>query len=194
MQVLQVKLTSVFTLCRDVGAHTLQQTPSRSGKRGSIINVASLLSFQDGFTVPVYAASKGGVAQLTKALLNEWAGKGICVNGIAPGYIGSYRDDHGIDGRRGTSKEHPSTHSVGRWGRPADVKGPVVFLAGEASRYVSGEIMVVNGWVDGQISYLMGPGVWQMKSGVVEWSTAYKVAMLCTESTWVELGWVRVWL
>lgn len=85
--VLQVNLSSVFTLCRDVGAHMLLQSPDAHGRRGCIINVASLLSFQGGFTVPAYAASKGGVAQLTKALSNEWAAKGICVNAIAPGYI-----------------------------------------------------------------------------------------------------------
>ncbi|MCJ1430071.1 hypothetical protein MMC29_007986, partial [Sticta canariensis] len=85
--VIQVNLGSVFTLCRDVGAHMLQQTQRRSGRRGSIINVASLMSFQGGILIPAYAASKGRVAQLTKALSNEWAGKGIRVNAIAPGYI-----------------------------------------------------------------------------------------------------------
>ncbi|TIA29111.1 NAD(P)-binding protein, partial [Aureobasidium pullulans] len=86
-EVLNVNLNSVFTLCRDVGAHMLERDVDQYGRRGAIINIASLLSFQGGFTVPAYAASKGGVAQLTKALSNEWASKGINVNGIAPGYI-----------------------------------------------------------------------------------------------------------
>lgn len=87
-QVLQVNLNSVFALCRDVGAHMLQLDPSPvTGRRGSIINFASLLTFQGGLTVPAYAASKGAVGQLTKSLANEWTARGITVNAIAPGYI-----------------------------------------------------------------------------------------------------------
>src|SRR5277367_4224754 len=86
-QVIQVNLNSVFSLCRDIGAHMLSQPESTAHRRGSIINFASLLSFQGGLTVPAYAASKGAVAQLTKALSNEWTSKGITVNAIAPGYI-----------------------------------------------------------------------------------------------------------
>jgi 2-deoxy-D-gluconate 3-dehydrogenase len=87
-QVLQVNLNSVFTLCRDVGAHMLQLAPSpATGRRGSIINFASLLTFQGGLTVPAYAASKGAVGQLTKSFANEWTARGITVNAIAPGYI-----------------------------------------------------------------------------------------------------------
>ncbi|SLM37275.1 2-deoxy-d-gluconate 3-dehydrogenase [Lasallia pustulata] len=92
-EVLQVNLTSVFSLCREVGAHKLGQAPL-NGHRGSMINFASLLSFQGGLTVPAYAGSKGAVAQLTKALANEWAAQGINVNAIAPGYIAT-------DGSRG---------------------------------------------------------------------------------------------
>ncbi|MCJ1270142.1 hypothetical protein MMC22_010037 [Lobaria immixta] len=142
--VLQVNLGSVFTLCRDVGAHMLQQTPSRSGRRGSIINVASLMSFQGGILIPAYTASKGGVAQLTKALSNEWAGKGIAVNAIAPGYVAT-------DLIKALTEDETRAKSIleripaGRWGTPDDFKGPVVFLASEASRYVSGEIMLVDG-------------------------------------------------
>jgi NAD(P)-dependent dehydrogenase (short-subunit alcohol dehydrogenase family) len=86
--VLQVNLNSVFTLCRDVGAQLLQLEPSAvTGRRGSIINFASLLTFQGGLTVPAYAASKGAVGQLTKSFANEWTARGITVNAIAPGYI-----------------------------------------------------------------------------------------------------------
>lgn len=85
---MQVNLNSVFTLCRDVGAHMLQLDPSPvTGRRGSIINFASLLTFQGGLTVPAYAASKGAVGQLTKSFANEWTARGITVNAIAPGYI-----------------------------------------------------------------------------------------------------------
>lgn len=87
-QVMQVNLHSVFTLCRDVGAHMLTLEPSAvTGRRGSIINLASLLTFQGGLTVPAYAASKGAVGQLTKSFANEWTARGVTVNAIAPGYI-----------------------------------------------------------------------------------------------------------
>lgn len=113
-------------------------------KKGSIINVASLLSYQGGITVPAYAASKGGVAQLTKALSNEWVGKGINVNAIAPGYIDTDMNVALInDNNRnaGIMARIPA----GRWGKPEDFKGPVVFLASEASSYVSGELVTVDG-------------------------------------------------
>ncbi|OBT57316.1 hypothetical protein VE04_01743 [Pseudogymnoascus sp. 24MN13] len=96
-EVLQVNLTTVFTLCRDVGAHMLSNEPDSANRRGSIINIASLLSFQGGLTVPAYAASKGGITQLTKALSNEWASKGIAVNAIAPGYIATEMNTALID-------------------------------------------------------------------------------------------------
>ena len=116
----------------------------QSGRRGSIINVASLLSFQGGFTVPAYAASKGGVAQLTKALSNEWAGKGIKVNAIAPGYVATEMNTALMEDKdRATSIL--ARIPAGRWGKPEDFKGPVVFLASSASAYVSGEILTVDG-------------------------------------------------
>ena len=116
----------------------------KTGHRGSIINVASLLSFQGGLTVPAYAASKGGVAQLTKALSNEWAGKGINVNAIAPGYIATEMNTALIaDKERATSIL--SRIPAGRWGNPEDFRGPVVFLASSASSYVNGEILTVDG-------------------------------------------------
>lgn len=108
-----------------------------SGRRGAIINVASLLSFQGGITVPAYAASKGGVAQLTKALSNEWAGKGINVNAIAPGYIATEMNTALInDESRAASIL--GRIPAGRWGDPEDFKGVVVYLASRASAYVSG--------------------------------------------------------
>ncbi|PPJ53619.1 hypothetical protein CBER1_00863 [Cercospora berteroae] len=143
-EVLQVNLTSVFTLCRDVGAHMLSRDPDQHGRRGSIINVASLLTFQGGINVPAYAASKGGVGQLTKALSNQWANQGITVNAIAPGYIATEMNTALInDEKRAASilERIPA----GRWGSPDDFKGSVVYLASRASAYVSGEVLTVDG-------------------------------------------------
>lgn len=145
--VLQVNLSTVFTLCRDVGAHMLAQ-PADLGpnatRRGAIINVASLLSFQGGITVPAYAASKGGVAQLTKALSNEWAGKGINVNAIAPGYIATDMNEALLaDEKR--AKSIMERIPAGRWGSPEDFKGIVVWLSSPAAAYVSGEVVTVDG-------------------------------------------------
>lgn len=143
-QVLQVNLNSVFIICRDAGAHMLGSTPDASGRRGSIINIASLLSFQGGLTVPAYAASKGGIAQLTKALSNEWACKGINVNAIAPGYIATEMNTALMEDR-GRAESILARIPAGRWGRPEDFQGPVVFLASAASGYVSGEVLTVDG-------------------------------------------------
>ena len=143
--VLQVNLTTVFTMCRDFGAYLLSKPEPAAGKsRGSIINVASLLTYQGGITVPAYAASKGGIGQLTKALSNEWASKGINVNAIAPGYIDTdmnvalMQDE---ERQKGILARIPAA----RWGQPEDFKGVVVFLASDASRYVSGEIINIDG-------------------------------------------------
>lgn len=139
-----MNLTTVFTLCRDVGAHMLSRAPDSRGRRGKIINIASLLSFQGGITVPAYAASKGGVAQLTKAFCNEWAKEGINVNAIAPGYIATemntalINDPNRADSILGRIPD-------GRWGKPEDFRGSVIFLASAASDYVSGEIIVCDG-------------------------------------------------
>jgi 2-deoxy-D-gluconate 3-dehydrogenase len=144
LKVLQVNLTTVFTLCRDVGAYMLTRSPNKYGSRGSIINVASLVSFQGGLTVPAYAAAKGGVAQLTKALSNEWASKGINVNAIAPGYVATDMNTALIqDQERAASIL--ARIPAGRWGDPEDFKGSVVYLASRASAYVSGEILTVDG-------------------------------------------------
>jgi len=122
---------------------TLEPSPC-TGRRGSVINFASLLSFQGGLTVPAYAASKGAVAQLTKALANEWTSKGITVNAIAPGYIETEMNTAllaNAERLKSISERIPA----GRWGVPEDFKGSVVFLAGKASAYVSGHVLVVDG-------------------------------------------------
>lgn len=119
-------------------------TPSPSSRKGAIINVASLLSFQGGITVPAYAASKGGVAQLTKALSNEWAGKGINVNAIAPGYVATEMNTALMEDRE-RANSILGRIPAGRWGSPEDFKGVVVFLASRASAYVSGEVVTVDG-------------------------------------------------
>lgn len=143
-EVLQVNLNAVFTLCRDVGAHMLSRDADTYGRRGSIINVGSLLSFQGGINVPAYAASKGGVSQLSKALSNQWADKGITVNCICPGYIATDMNEALLkDEKRAASilERIPA----GRWGSPDDFKGSVVFLASRASAYVTGELLTVDG-------------------------------------------------
>ncbi|KAF2721019.1 NAD(P)-binding protein [Polychaeton citri CBS 116435] len=142
--VLQVNLTTTFTLCRDVGAHMLSREPDRFGRRGSIINIASLLTFQGGITVPAYAASKGGVAQLTKALSNEWASKGVNVNAIAPGYIATDMND-ALMNDEARASSILARIPAGRWGSPEDFKGSIVFLASRASVYVSGEVLLCDG-------------------------------------------------
>ena len=136
--VLRVNLDGVFTACRAAGRHMLARGS------GKIVNVASLLTFFGGVTVPGYAASKGAVGQLTKALSNEWAGKNVQVNAIAPGYM---RTDNtaALQADATRSKEILARIPAGRWGEPADVEGAVVFLASAASDYLSGHILTVDG-------------------------------------------------
>lgn len=144
--VMQVNLNTVFTLCRDFGAYLLSRprTAGPGQQRGTIINIASLLTFQGGINVPAYAASKGGVGQLTKALSNQWAGDGITVNAIAPGYIATEMNTALInDAER--NKALLARIPAGRWGTPDDFKGPVVFLASPAGAYVTGEVLTVDG-------------------------------------------------
>ncbi|OAL31195.1 hypothetical protein AYO22_01228 [Fonsecaea multimorphosa] len=149
-EVLQVNLSSVFALCRDFGAYMLtrpplgQQQGQGQGHRGSIINIASLVSFSGGLTVPAYAAAKGGIAQLTKALSNEWAGKGVNVNAIAPGYIRTDMNEALINNET-RARQILERIPMGRWGVPEDFRGPVVWLASPASAYVSGHVLVVDG-------------------------------------------------
>ena len=143
-EVLQVNLNAVFTLCRDVGAHMLKREKDSSGRRGSIINIGSLLCFQGGINVPAYAASKGGVGQLTKALSNQWATEGITVNAIAPGYIATEMNTALLNDQA-RADSILARIPAARWGSPDDFKGSVVFLASRASAYVSGEILTVDG-------------------------------------------------
>ena len=137
--VLAVDLSSPFRLSREVGKRLIAR-----GARGKIVNVASLLSFQGGILVPSYAAAKGGLAQLTKALANEWAPKGINVNAIAPGYM---RTDNTAALRADANRSRQILERIpaGRWGEPEDLAGVVVFLASSASDYVNGHVVVVDG-------------------------------------------------
>jgi 2-deoxy-D-gluconate 3-dehydrogenase len=112
--------------------------------RGKIINIASLVSYQGGITVPAYAAAKHGVMGIIKALSNEWASKGINVNGVAPGYINTEMNT-ALLANPTRSRQILERIPQGRWGLPADFEGVVVFLASRASDYVSGETIVVDG-------------------------------------------------
>ena len=136
--VIEVNLSSVFRLAQLAGRHMIE----RGG--GKILNIASLLSFQGGITVPAYAASKGGVAQLTKALANEWAARGINVNAIAPGYM---RTDNTKALQQDETRNRQILERIpaGRWGEPSDLSGAAVFLCSAASDYVNGHVLVVDG-------------------------------------------------
>jgi len=111
---------------------------------GKIIFTASLLTFQGGITVPGYAASKGAIGQLTMALSNEWASKGVQVNAIAPGYIATDNTE-ALRNNKDRSKSILERIPAGRWGTPHDFKGPIVFLASRASDYMSGSILTIDG-------------------------------------------------
>ncbi|HEX8117386.1 MAG TPA: 2-dehydro-3-deoxy-D-gluconate 5-dehydrogenase KduD [Pyrinomonadaceae bacterium] len=136
--VIEVNLNAVFRLSQLAGRHMVERGS------GKIVNVASLLSFQGGVTVPAYAASKGGVAQLTKALANEWASKGVNVNAIAPGYM---RTDNTAALQRDETRNRQILERIpaGRWGEPKDLAGAAVFLASSASDYINGHVLVVDG-------------------------------------------------
>ena len=141
--VIDTNLSGVFRFCRAVGGHMLDEGP-RDGSRGKIVNIASLLSFQGGITVPAYAASKGGVAQLTKALSNEWAGSGVQVNAIAPGYIAT---DNTAALRADADRNAAILARIpaGRWGRSEDIAGAAMFLCSSHADYVNGHVLTVDG-------------------------------------------------
>ncbi|HTG86455.1 MAG TPA: 2-dehydro-3-deoxy-D-gluconate 5-dehydrogenase KduD [Pyrinomonadaceae bacterium] len=137
--VLEVNLSSVFRLCQLAGKHMIE-----SERGGKIVNIASLLSFQGGITVPAYAAAKGGVAQLTKALANEWAKHRINVNAIAPGYMRT-ANTAALQADETRNRQILERIPAGRWGEPEDLAGAAVFLCSPASDYVNGHVLVVDG-------------------------------------------------
>jgi 2-deoxy-D-gluconate 3-dehydrogenase len=137
-RVLEVNLTAQFVLARELGRRMVAEG------RGKIVFVASMLAFQGGLTVPSYAASKGGIAQLTKALANEWAARGVNVNAVAPGYIAT---DNTQALRQDDARARQILERIpaGRWGEPEDIAGAFVFLASAASDYVHGIVLPVDG-------------------------------------------------
>lgn len=136
--VIATNLTSVFRLCQCAARPMLERG------FGKIVNIASLLSFQGGIIVPAYAAAKGGVAQLTKALANEWAARGVQVNAIAPGYMATDLTE-ALQNDPTRSRQILERIPAGRWGSTEDVAGAAVFLASPASDYISGHVLVVDG-------------------------------------------------
>jgi 2-deoxy-D-gluconate 3-dehydrogenase len=136
--VIDTNLKSVFFLCQAAGRHMVGQGS------GKIINIASMLSFQGGIRVPSYTASKSGVAGLTKLLACEWAGKGVNVNAIAPGYIAT-NNTAALQADETRNRQILERIPAGRWGAPTDLGGAAVFLASSASDYVHGHILAVDG-------------------------------------------------
>ena len=137
-KVIEVNLNSQFVLTREIGKDMIARGA------GKVIFTASLLTYQGGITVPGYAASKGGIGSLVKAFANEWAGKGVNVNAIAPGYI----DTDNTEALRNDpvrSQQILARIPAGRWGKPEDFGGPVVFLASDAAAYVHGTTLLVDG-------------------------------------------------
>ena len=142
--VLQVNLTSVFQLCQLAGRSMLEN------QRGKIINIASLLSFQGGIRVPAYSASKGGVAQLTKALANEWAGRNVQVNAIAPGYFRTTNTEK-LQQDETRNRQILERIPAGRWGDPEDLAGAAGFFGVQGKKYWDGEGGGGDGgWVGGE--------------------------------------------
>jgi len=136
--VIETNLNAQFLLSREIGRRMVQRGS------GKIVFIASLLSFQGGITVPGYAASKGAIMQLTKALANEWASQGVQVNAIAPGYIST---DNTTALRNDAQRNAAILGRIpaGRWGQPEDLQGAALFLASRASDYVNGSMLVVDG-------------------------------------------------
>lgn len=137
-KVIDVNLTAPFILSREFGKEMVQRGS------GKIVFIASLLSFQGGITVPGYAASKGGIKQLTQAFSNEWASKGVNVNAIAPGYIAT---DNTAALRADKSRNKAILERIpqGRWGTPEDLAGAAVFLSSTAADYMNGSVITVDG-------------------------------------------------
>lgn len=137
-KVIEINLTAQFILTRELGKKMVKRG------YGKIVFIASLLSFQGGILVPGYAASKGGIKQLTMAFANEWASKGVTVNAIAPGYIAT-------DNTKALREDHVRNKAIldripqGRWGVPEDLMGTVVFLCSDASTYLNGTVITVDG-------------------------------------------------
>jgi 2-deoxy-D-gluconate 3-dehydrogenase len=143
-QVIQVNLTSVFQLSQLAARDMIPRGGAVGKSVGKIVNIASLLSFQGGIRVPAYAASKGGVAQLTKALANEWAPKGIQVNAIAPGYFATTNTE-ALQADETRNRQILERIPAGRWGQPEDLTGAALFLSSAASDYVTGTVVTVDG-------------------------------------------------
>jgi 2-deoxy-D-gluconate 3-dehydrogenase len=138
MKVLQVNLTSAFRLCQLAGREMLNR------RHGKIINIASMMSFQGGVRIAAYVASKGGIAQLTKALANEWAPGNVQVNAIAPGYFAT-ENTAALQKDETRNRQILDRIPAGRWGEPEDLTGAAIFLAAPASDYVTGTVLVVDG-------------------------------------------------
>jgi len=136
--VIEVNLSSVFRLSQAAGKRMVEQGS------GKIVNIASLLSFQGGITVPAYTASKSGVAGLTKALANEWARSGVNVNAIAPGYMET-NNTVALRADENRNRQILERIPAARWGEPSDLAGAAVFLSSAASDYMHGHILVVDG-------------------------------------------------
>lgn len=138
-EVINVNLNSIFILCQEAGKVMLKKG------YGKIINIASMISFFGGQTIPAYAAAKGGVAQLTKALSNDWAGRGINVNAIAPGYMATEMNTALLDPSNPRYEIITGRIPAGRWGTGEDMKGTAIFLASAASDYLCGAVIPVDG-------------------------------------------------
>ena len=136
--VMNVNTRAVFQLCQAFGAPMLERGA------GKIVNLASMLTFQGGYRVPAYAASKGAVAQLTKALCNEWAGRGVNVNAVAPGYIATEMNT-ALLADESRNEQILVRIPAGRWGNPEDLAGAVLFLSSRAADYIHGTILPVDG-------------------------------------------------
>lgn len=141
--VMDTNLKTLFFLCQAAARH-MTSWSSQTGDRGKIVNIASMLTFQGGIRVPSYTASKSGVGGLTKLMANEWAGKGINVNAIAPGYIAT-NNTAALQSDETRNRQILERIPEQRWGAPADIGGAAVFLSSKAADYVQGHILAVDG-------------------------------------------------